>query len=74
MWSLQKTGDFVKIVLEFVSEEKTLAKIAVPYGGSLKPSDLPGIPQKNGFPPIMADGKFDDSSAVLVDCRGAADF
>lgn len=109
----KKTGDFAEIVVEFISEGKTLARVAVPYGGSLKPSDIPDIPQKSGYyarweefdfdhitfsrvlhaeyfkhisliasekasesglPLVLADGEFDDSSAVLVETESSSVF
>lgn len=107
----QKTGDFAEIILEFVAEGEPLAKLTVPYGGSVKPSDIPDIPQKNGYyarweefesehitfprvvhaeyfrhmtliaservsesglPLVLADGEFDDASAVLVETESSS--
>lgn len=43
------TGDFADIVIEFTADGETLAKLIIPYGGSVKASDIPEIPQKSGF-------------------------
>lgn len=44
-----RTGDFADIVIEFTADGETLAKLKVPYGGSIKASDIPEIPKKSGF-------------------------
>lgn len=43
------TGDFADIVVEFTADGETLAKLKIPYGGSVNASDIPEIPQKSGF-------------------------
>ena len=43
------TGDFADIVIEFTADGETLAKLKVPYGGSVKASDIPEIPKKSGY-------------------------
>lgn len=43
------TGDFTDIVIEFTADGETLAKLKIPYGGSVKASDIPEIPIKSGF-------------------------
>ena len=42
------TGDFADIVIEFTADGETLAKINIPYGGSVRASDIPEIPKKSG--------------------------
>lgn len=44
----KRAGDFADIVLEFFADGKSLGKISVPYGGSIKASDIPKIPDKSG--------------------------
>ena len=36
-------------MVEFAADGETLAKLKVPYGGSIEASDIPEIPQKSGF-------------------------
>lgn len=45
----RRTGSFADIVLEFTADGETLGKVTVPYGGSIKPSDIPEIPIKSGY-------------------------
>lgn len=42
-------GEFSDIILEFTADGVSLGKIKVPFGGSVKLSDIPEIPQKSGY-------------------------
>lgn len=44
-----RVGSFADITIEFKADGETLGKVSVPYGGALKSSDIPEIPQKSGF-------------------------
>lgn len=44
-----RTGDFADIMIEFTADGETLAKLKIPYGGSVKAADIPEIPKKSGF-------------------------
>lgn len=44
-----RAGDFADIVIEFFADGELLEKISVPYGGSVKLSDIPEIPNKEGY-------------------------
>lgn len=44
-----RIGDFSDIEIEFTADGETLAKLKVPYGGSVKASDIPEIPKKSGY-------------------------
>lgn len=44
-----RTGDFADIMIEFTADGETLAKLKVPYGSSVKASEIPEIPVKSGF-------------------------
>lgn len=45
----KRAGEFADIVLEFTADGVSLGKITVPFGGSVKPEDIPEIPQKSGY-------------------------
>ena len=45
----KRAGAFADIVLEFTANGTSLGKITVPYGGSVNPSEIPEIPQIDGY-------------------------
>lgn len=45
----RRTGGFADIVIEFKADGESLAKINVPYGGSISEADIPEIPKKSGY-------------------------
>ena len=60
------TGDFADILVEFTVEGETLAKLKIPYGGSLKASDIPEIPQKSGYYARWEDFDFENITFPCV--------